>query len=181
MVSTPITFSDIQNHWSRPFAFDLSDAGIIFKAVYLRKDDITTQAETLKMALRSARVDTSETNSPSYYTNISEDDWVKNYANTAYDLHILNIPIGSHYEKNAGITRKDALILFMKAFKIIPDSHLQSGFTDIHDSTLESYAAKAKSLGIVKGTRENSFEPDRFMTRAEMVKFASLFRHTSSL
>ena len=66
------------------------------------------------------------------------------------------------------LTRGQFLTMVMKAYGIKPDANPEDNFTDAGNKFYTGYLASAKRLGISEGVGNNSFAPDKQITREEM-------------
>ena len=75
----------------------------------------------------------------------------------------------SNYSPYAKLTRGEFIVMLMRAYDITPDASAGENFSDAGDTYYTEYLAKAKKSGISDGTGNNLFEPDKEITRQEMV------------
>jgi len=69
----------------------------------------------------------------------------------------------------ASLTRADFLVMAMKAYSLEPIANPKDNFKDAGSKYYTGYLAAAKQLGISKGTGNNLYEPEKTISREEMV------------
>ena len=73
-----------------------------------------------------------------------------------------------NYSPNARLTRGELIVLLMNAYGIAPDKNPADNFSDAGNTWYTGHLAAAKRLGISDGIGNNSFAPNREITRQEM-------------
>ncbi|PKM68842.1 MAG: hypothetical protein CVU95_01805 [Firmicutes bacterium HGW-Firmicutes-2] len=73
-----------------------------------------------------------------------------------------------NYSPEATLTRGEFIVLMMRAFDILQDVNPEDNFSDAGDAYYTSYLAAAKRLGISSGTGNNTYAPNKEITRQEM-------------
>lgn len=72
------------------------------------------------------------------------------------------------------ITRAEAVAVTMRIIGVDENTSADSGFDDVPENMwCASVVKKARYMGIIKGTGEKNFEPERNVTREEMVTMAA--------
>jgi hypothetical protein len=80
------------------------------------------------------------------------------------------------------LTRGQLLVMLMKAYGIAPDTALSENFSDAGNTYYTGYLAAAKRLGITSGTGNNTYEPERTVSRQEMFTLLyNILRQAGSL
>ncbi|SDE25356.1 Listeria/Bacterioides repeat-containing protein [Paenibacillus sp. UNCCL117] len=67
------------------------------------------------------------------------------------------------------VTRAQALVMIMRAFGISPNENIANNFDDAGNAYYTGYLAEAKKQGIASGVGDNKFDPDRQVTRQELL------------
>lgn len=102
------------------------------------------------------------------YYDVYPDNWYNNAISTMTNAGLVNGRPGNVYEPLANITRAEVAAMAVRFFG---DTDVVVGgedaFPDIADSWANYEINLAYALGLVQGTDEGLFEPDREITRAE--------------
>ncbi len=132
-------------------------------------DDSITREEFVKMAVTACGFELIKTDS--FFVDVAEDAWFKDYANTALVKGLIN-GIGENLFGSGGnITRQDIAVILYNASKM-PSGEAQITFTDenlIADYSKEAIKALASNK-IINGRNDGSFDPQGYATRAEAAK-----------
>jgi hypothetical protein len=86
------------------------------------------------------------------------------------DAGIINGFNDNTFRANNKLTRKEMAVMVMKAFAYDVPSNPKLSFSDAKKipSWAKNYVGKAVELGIIKGYNDNTFKPDKTITRAEV-------------
>lgn len=102
------------------------------------------------------------------YYDVYPEDWYNNAISTMTRAGVVNGRPGNVFEPMAYITRAEVAAMAVRFFG---DTDVEIGdedaFPDIADSWANYEINMAYALGLVQGTDEGLFEPDREITRAE--------------
>lgn len=93
--------------------------------------------------------------------------WARDAILTAYMNGWLQGVSSVTFAPNASLTRAQAATILVRMAGLMP-AESSSAFADCTGHWAEAYIDTARKYGIVSGTGENHFEPDRWVTRAEM-------------
>lgn len=122
--------------------------------------------------------------SPQLYTyNIAHfntvSDWARSETQTLYDAELVPPMLWGSYQEN--ITRAEFAHMLVGVYEQVKGATVSStsskldAFTDIEDHLLSTDLRKAFNLGIMNGTGDNTFSPDRTITRQEAAKMLCSF------
>lgn len=130
-----------------------------------------TRAEFMKLATKSAGVDCEcFADYPSAYTDVAEGHSLEAYTNYASTAGLLEPRSGKFYPDKP-ITRGDAVVALLRAFKVEPYTEdVSQVFEDISDDTQWKYAHEAFKWGLVSGYAADKFGPNLPITREEAAK-----------
>ena len=103
------------------------------------------------------------------FHDVADDAWYSDAVGflAARDI-VKGMPNGT-FAPNHFVKRADFLIMAMNAFGIAPDDNATDHFSDTGNSYYTAYVATAKRLGIVNGTGDNQFMPDKPISRQDML------------
>ena len=133
----------------------------------VKPDANITRAEVAAIFFRLLKDSTREENlsSQNVFTDVSESEWYNAPISTLAKLGILEGRSAKKFEPNANITRSEFAAIaarFDDSEVVISDS-----FTDITGHWAEDEIHEAAAYGWIKGYDDNSFRPDKPITRAE--------------
>ncbi len=159
-------FSDVKSaHWANKAVSEMSDRAIVkgYPDGTFKPNNTVTYGEYIKMALIAATgVDVG---------NSASDNWASNYYDKAADLGYFteyDIPESSLDNK---ITRAHMALIISSILgdvKIGNYDEIQKGITDITYKTDYEYdITKAYAYGILTGYTDNTFRPNKTLSRAE--------------
>ncbi len=104
------------------------------------------------------------------YTDVS-DESLLNYLNDLSKYNIINGYEDGTFRPDNSITRAEFSKIIMCATMNDYITEYEKGFTDVVDGFwAEKYIYSAKTLGIVNGTTESTFEPEANITNEQAVK-----------
>ncbi|MCI9625585.1 MAG: S-layer homology domain-containing protein [Clostridia bacterium] len=125
-----------------------------------------TRAEATTAIARAISLDTQE-NGDAAFDDVAS-HWAKGYINAAADLNIVNGYEDGKFRPDENITRAEfAKIIAKLSEKEIPKK--SASFPDAKGHWAESYVAVLAEKGGVTGYEDNTFRPDKPITRAEAV------------
>lgn len=174
---SPAAFSDIGGHWAEEFTKRLSDKGVIngYPDGTIKPDAEINRAEVIVLIVKAAGLNTSSGTNLTFKDRDKIPKWAEDYIMTAVDRGIT-----SGYEDNSfrpfnKVTRKEMAVMLMKAFGHERLDNVELSFKDSWQipSWSKGYVAKAKSLGVISGYGDNTFRPDKSITRAEVFTMIS--------
>jgi len=73
------------------------------------------------------------------------------------------------FSPEAAMTRGQFIVMVMKAYGIKPDGTAKDNFADAGNTYYTNYLSAAKRLGLTNGTGNNLYEPDKEITKQEMI------------
>lgn len=103
------------------------------------------------------------------FQDVSKQEW---YYQAVTFLAARDIVKGTSRETfapNKALSRAEFLVMLMRTFQIAPDVTSMDTFVDAGDKYYSPYLRTAKSHGYVTGTGDNRFDPDRNISREEMI------------
>ncbi len=175
-------FTDIQNHWAKPYIEFMSSKGIIKgkAAGIFAPEDRVTRAEFTTMLVRLLGLEQggiSEDGSVMPFTDVSEQDWFHEAVKTAYNIGLAK-GRGDKFDPKGLITREEMVALITRAASIKNKStFIDSAETDALLSAFkdrDSISGWAKTdigialkLGLVHGMSPDEFAPKATATRAQ--------------
>lgn len=133
----------------------------------IQPDESITRAEVTTIFYRLLKDEIREQyfTKENAYVDVKEDAWYNGAISTLTALGIVNGIDGEIFAPNADITRGEfAAIISRFAEKSID---IAEDFTDVDGHWAESDIYKAAAFGWIKGYEDNTFRPDREITRAE--------------
>lgn len=102
------------------------------------------------------------------FKDVKAGDW---YANAVGFLAAWGIVSGigdGNFGPRHKLTRGQYVVMVMKAYGIDPKGNSTGNFADAGNTYYTNYLAAAKKLNLVSGIGNNSFAPERLITRQEM-------------
>gem|GEM_PF-827224 len=100
--------------------------------------------------------------------------WAKNYIEALYRKGIVKGKDNGIFDPNGKLTRAEFIKIALKAVGIEAPNADDIKNAPFKDSPLDAwftpYLATAKDLGLIKGYKDNSFSPGKFINRAEAIK-----------
>ncbi|BCS82172.1 GH32 C-terminal domain-containing protein [Anaerocellum diazotrophicum] len=160
-------FKDVKKeNWAYTTFKKAITTGLItgYEDMTLRPDKKVSLAEAAVLAQRAFEV------APKQEGSLPN---VPQWASAAIKALIDNSIIETVKDSNAPLTRLDACVIIMKILEQrgINAESAQVAFADVSNLPADKidYIAKAYSLGIVKGYNDNTFKPQKIITRSEMI------------
>ncbi len=123
------------------------------------------EVATIFFRLLKAEVRNENLSSVNTFDDVEDDDWYNTAVSTLAKLGIVTGRNDKVFDPNAPITRAEFATIcarFDDSEYIITDN-----FTDISSHWAVSYIREAAARGWIKGYEDNTFRPDRHITRAE--------------
>ncbi len=185
---TPVTFSDMENHWAKDTVNTLATYGYIEGMganTYSPNTDVT-RAQFVKMV-----TDTFKVTLPKYdgkYSDIRGDEWYAGYVTLADKLGLIDtaLTIGGTFKPDQAITREEAASIAAKvaAAKNAEMKDKAPSFKD--EASISTWAKagvkEASAYGLIKGYEDGTYQPSAHITRAEaaqilmrVAEFTTLF------
>ncbi len=179
IVSNPIKFIDVENHWAETAVNNMGSRMVvngIGNGMY-RPDQDITRAEFAAIIVRGLGLRLSQESS--LFTDVSTTAWYCRAIQTAYEYGLINGFEDGTFRPNDRITREQAMLIMTKAMMISglkksKDNHSDADvirtFTDA--GTVSEWAldgvAESVSSGIILGRNKNLLAPKANITRAEV-------------
>lgn len=172
-----VKFTDIDSHWAKESIEFLAARKIItgHSEVIFNPDVNITRAEFTVFIVRLFDLQKIQDDTTNNFLDINETDWFFDIVLIGNQHNIINGIDENHFAPNEFITREQMVTVIIRALSNTNINDAQTYETDIDrfedkeaisDWSLE-HIRKALSLGIIKGRKENIFEPKGSATRAE--------------
>ncbi|MBR5518687.1 MAG: S-layer homology domain-containing protein [Clostridia bacterium] len=140
-------------------------SGAVTKPVEKPKEDVNENNEEIKDDTSNNDVGTNT--KPMNFTDVKENDWYYDAVSFAYEKGITSGTSESSFSPNDKVTRGQFITMLCRAYGISEMSG--ENFSDAGNTWYTGYLAAAKQLGISNGVGGNKFEPEKNITREEMV------------
>lgn len=133
----------------------------------VRPENNITRAEVASIFFRLLKDEVREANltETNQFTDVNDGDWYNTAVSTLVKLGIVNGRTATEFVPNEPITRAEFATIcarFDDSEYVITDS-----FTDISEHWAVSYIRESAARGWIRGYEDNTFRPDRLITRAE--------------
>lgn len=167
-------FDDLDTvSWAYEAISTLADEGIISgksETKFAPRDNIKRE-EFVKLVIG---VMNEQPGGSDVFSDISENDWFRTYANKANELGIVSGIGEGIFGKGSNITRQDMAVMLYRAISY-KGIKLEKGTLDFMDNdNIADYAKEAVAAfaqaGIINGVGDGSFNPTGYATRAEAAK-----------
>ncbi len=133
----------------------------------VRPENNITRAEvaTIFFRLLTEEVRNSSMTTTNAFVDVTADDWFNTEVSTLASLGIITGRTADTFVPNAPITRAEFATICAR----FDDSNysVTDTLSDISGHWAESYIREAAARGWIKGYEDNTFRPERFITRAE--------------
>jgi len=170
-------FTDIKGHWAAEFFADLLRREIVngYPDRTLRPNAPITRAEATVMVVKAAGFEVSDSIPLTCTDKDSVPAWAKPYVATAMHKGVVKGYEDGSFRPSNRLTRQETVVLVLRAFGIeeAQDKTLAFADSDKIPAWSRGYIKKAVELGIIKGYSDNTFGPQREITRAEVVTIIS--------
>lgn len=168
-------FKDITNHWAVNYIALLQEKDVVEgdgKTGMFRPNDSANRAELLAMVMRAFNVSipTGVLNNP--FPDVRLDHWFVNYVSKGRQLEFVEGYGDGLFRPSRSITRAEALKIFVFVAGIdISKSKPVERFLDVRqDAWYAQYINWATENNIINGYSDDTFRPNRPITRAEITK-----------
>lgn len=159
-------YTDVNSkHWAHEAVKAMSDKTIIkgYPNGSFQPNHTVTYGEFIKMAMIA---DTGEDAG-----NAAAGHWATNYYNKALEQKYFTVNNIGSFQLGSSITRGDMALIISSILgdvKIENYNEIQKGISDVNYQTKHEYdITKAYAYGILTGYTDNTFKPDKTLTRAE--------------
>ncbi|MEE0944007.1 MAG: S-layer homology domain-containing protein [Clostridia bacterium] len=169
-------FSDTVKHWARDMIKMLADRGVISgykteEGLLFKPDNSISRAEFAVMLARFMELDTKAYENDEIVFDDELPSWAKGSINALYSLGFVNgkpTENGIEFASLDEITRAEAAAIIGRALPhLTEEAELVFEDTDSIPSWARSYVAVLYKSGIISGGDNNTFMPERDVTRAE--------------
>jgi hypothetical protein len=168
------TFLDIKNHWALSYINTLAKGGIIsgYADKTIKPDNNITRGEISKILALAKKLKLPEKANLTYRDNASIPEWCKKYVDAVSKNNIIKGYNDNTFRSENLLTRAEmaAMIIRLLGYDNLTDS--TSSFVDsaIIPPWAKSSVVKAVELSIISGYSDNTYKPDKYITRAEAFK-----------
>lgn len=166
------TFKDLDKHWAKSIIEKLSSKGIIagYPDGTIKPDSTMTRAEAAVLIAKAMGL---KSISPKLTFKDAADipTWASGYVQAVVDKGIIKGYEDGKFKPNNLLTRKEIVVMAVNAFGF-EGTEDKLNFTDSNTipNWAKSHISKAVSLNIINGYSDNTFKPDKAVTRAEACK-----------
>lgn len=163
---------DITRHWAKLYVLRLINMGVVqgYPDGTIKPDNNITRSEAVTALMKSIGYGPAA-NTEFTFTDKSEiPNWVKGFLKTALDLKVVGGYEDNTFRASRNVTRQEVVIMLMKTFHFEPSD--TSKITLADEGNIAPWSKKfvntACNLEIVKGYSDNTFMPNKNVTRAEL-------------
>ncbi len=168
---------DVSSHWSKVNIIKLISRGVIqgYPDGTIKPDNSITRAEAITALMKSMGYSPTSNPEFGFADNNEIPLWVKGFLKTALDHKVVSGYEDNTFRASRNVTRQEVVVMLMKTFEFAPSESSELSFVDEEKIAAWSkkYVSKACEMGIVKGYSDNTFKPDKNVTRAELFTMIS--------
>jgi len=160
----------VENHWAKETIEMLASKGIIsgYPDGTFKPDSNMTRAEVSVVLAKAIGLDPAESNL-TFKDSKDIPKWSEGFIQAIVDKGIIKGYDDGEFKPNRVLTRKEMVVMAVNPFNI-EGAEIELPFAD--SNTIPNWAkssvCKAFSSNIVKGYADNTFKPDKEVTRAEV-------------
>jgi len=168
----PDSFSDIQNHWAKPFIQGLLDKGLIsgFKDGTFKPDDKMTRAQYAALLVKA--FNPSATRDGINFTDVADDFWAKDVIQEAYRGEFLSGFPDNSFKPNDNVQRAQVIVSLVNGLGLsASDGTVLSTYSDraaIPDYAKDEVNTATKKEIVVSYPDTKQLDPTKDATRAEV-------------
>jgi len=168
----PDSFSDIQNHWAKPFIQGLLDKGLIsgFKDGTFKPDDKMTRAEYAALLVKA--FNPSAKRDGINFTDVADDLWAKDVIQEAYRGEFLSGFPDNSFKPNDNVQRTQVIVSLVNGLGLsASDETVLSTYSDreaIPDYAKDEVNTATKKEIVVSYPDTKQLDPTKDATRAEV-------------
>lgn len=173
----PVKFCDVnESDWFYYYVSNLSVQGVVegYPDGCFRPGNEITRAEFIKMVLvKKGLYGMYQSSDQSIFKDIRGDEWYAQYVNEAAVYNYIKGYEDGTFKPNNPITRAEALQIISNVNMLYSMDFMvrDEPFTDVNESDWFYDAVRsAYTMGVVQGINADTFEPYRYLTRAEAAK-----------
>ncbi|KKT01568.1 MAG: S-layer domain-containing protein [Candidatus Peregrinibacteria bacterium GW2011_GWF2_43_17] len=179
-------FSDVDSaEWYGEDVYYLTSEGVVEgyeDGTYAPSSEIT-RAEFITLIMRAlyekGYFENGCTDTSTAFWDISYEDWYSDDIHTATCLGIVKGYDDGYFYPNANITRAEAVQIISNALTLVMENNAGAPGNSYPDISQEDWyytaVLQSTAYGIVEGTPEGNFEPNRSINRAESSKIIKKF------
>jgi len=168
----PDSFSDIQNHWAKPFIQGLLDKGLIsgFKDGTFKPDDKMTRAQYAALLVKA--FNPSAKRDGINFTDVADDLWAKDVIQEAYRGEFLSGFPDNSFKPNDNVQRAQVIVSLVNGLGLsASDGTVLSTYSDraaIPDYAKDEVNTATKKEIVVSYPDTKQLDPTKDATRAEV-------------
>lgn len=169
-----LPFSDIEKETKYYEAIaDLYEQGIIagYNDNTFKPDREVNRVEALKIILKSAGIDTSETTQTSAFTDVTDTEWYSAYLNKAVEKNIISGYEDGTFKPENSVNLAEFLKIFINANELIATdpTEEQIFFADTDKTAWYApYINFGAENALIYPDSENNIHPSDYLTRAQL-------------
>nr|WP_238357912.1 cadherin-like beta sandwich domain-containing protein [Cohnella zeiphila] len=178
VISNPVAFKDVENHWAKE---DVNDMGsrLIVKGTdseHFNPDQAVTRAEFAAFVVRALGLQENGSSTP--FSDVAPDHWAYGAVGKAVEYGLIGGYNDGTFRPDRTISREEALVVIARAMKIAGlDSEISqedakdlvNSFKDhnaLHSWSIQAVAAAIRG-GLVQGSDGGQLKPETNLSRAE--------------
>lgn len=168
----PGSFSDIQNHWAKPFIQGLLDKGLIsgFKDGTFKPDDKMTRAQYTALLVKAFNPSTKRDGIN--FTDVANDFWAKDVIQQAYRGEFLSGFPNNIFKPNDNVQRVQVIVSLVNGLGLsASEGTVLSTYSDrdaIPDYAKDEVNTATKKKMVVSYPKTEQLNPTKDATRAEV-------------
>jgi hypothetical protein len=163
---------DITTHWAKLYVLRLMNMGVVqgYPDGNVKPDNNITRAEAVTALMKSIGYGVAPNPEFTFADKNEIPNWVKGFLKTALDLKVVGGYEDNTFRASRNVTRQEVVIMLMKTFRFEPSETSKVTLADESDIApwSKKYVNTACNLEIVKGYSDNTFMPNKNVTRAEL-------------
>jgi len=163
---------DITSHWAKLYVLRLVNRGVIqgYPDGTIKPDNNITRSEAVTALMKSIGYGPAQNAEFDFGDKKDIPNWVKGFLKTALDLKVVGGYEDNTFRASRNVTRQEVVIMLMKTYNFEPSQTSKIILAD--EETIAPWSKKfvntACNLEIVKGYSDNTFKPNKNVTRAEL-------------
>lgn len=192
VISKPLAFKDVEEHWSKEAVNDMGSRLVISGVGedMFQPNRYITRAEFAAIIVRGLGLEMEKGTSP--FADVRGSVWYHNPIYTAYSHNLISGYEDGTFRPNDPISREEAMVIIAKAMELTelasklleqPVEEVLESFKDADVAAgwaVESIAANIQA-GVVAGRSEDQLAPKAWITRAEVAVIVQRLLQQSDL
>jgi hypothetical protein len=161
-------FIDLKTHWAKKEIELLKEKNLIngYEDGTFRPESAISRAESVSVVMRMLNFK-DEKKGPLPFTDVPLSYWAKDAILNAYQNQLLSGYEDGQFRPSSPITKAEVTVLLARAFQLKEDVSSKE-FKDVNQAHWAfSYIKKLAVNGLIEGTSDGLFQPDKAITRAE--------------